>query len=345
MTKTLDSAPVSALFRQLAAAARGGLALQEVGQILTLDQPAVADRHAMPPALLNALARGEALSTAMEASTLPFTTQTVQWVRTAEEQGDLASTLDVLASDFDKQARTTVGLRATLIWPACVAIGMLALMILMSLYVVPTFAETYAGLGVELPLLTRSIFATAHLTASYWWLWMIPLALLLVAYLRGVRTVVAGVETLIGRISFVARVREARFISRLIDMCKALHTNRRLLSAALAHLAATTSRDEWSDATTRLQASLAGSTPLSDALAGETVWPKRLALYVRLGERMGDLATPMAQLSETAESNFRVALFYFERGAMLLIYSLLGICVGMVIAGIYLPIFKLGSAI
>ena len=82
-----------------------------------------------------------------------------------------------------------------------------------------------------------------------------------------------------------------------------------------------------------------------DALGAEPLLPRRMALFAQLGEKMQDLSAPLAQLRESAESDYREALARFERGTVLLLYLVLGVAVGVLVVAVYLPIFKLGSLV
>lgn len=143
----------------------------------------------------------------------------------------------------------------------------------------------------------------------------------------------------------MARYHGALFGLRLLLLLRAHPAHPALQAAALAHLAATTPTPHWAATAARLQEALARGTALSQALATEPALPRRLAPYVQLGERTNDLPAALAALLEAAAEDHRAALARFERGAVLLLYVLLGLGVGTLVLAVYLPIFMLGALV
>jgi|CXWL01.1.fsa_nt_gi type IV pilus assembly protein PilC len=336
-----------ALFRQFAAATRHGLPLHEVAHILAQDPQAGARGRAAIAGLATALAEGDTLAGAMGRSPQAFATETTQWLGLAEQQGQLAAALDALASDHEQRERGRRAVRLALVWPLCLALGVAILFAVLAVFVMPEFSAVYASFGSELPALTRYTFAVAGYAAGGWWLWPPLLVLLVVGH--ATRRLPAGLSATIdavpGRLGFVRRWRSARFVSRLLDMLRAHLAAADLQAAAMGHLAATATPPALAGVASRLQAALAGGSGLADALASEPLLPRQLALYAALGEKMHDLAAPMAQLCEAAEIEHRDALARLERGAVVLVYLLVGVTVGTFVIAVYLPIFRLGAVI
>lgn len=346
-TRRIDFPAMALLFRQLAAAQRRHLPLQEVAGVFTQDRSAPVATGAQPLRLLSGLARGAALSEAMREAQPAFAEDTVRWVAWSEQQGTLADTLDSLADDFERQQRATTALGVALIWPACVAAAIVGVFVLMSIFVIPAFGEAYDSLGADLPALTRHLFISSRIVSAWWWLWLPALLLVMGLALAGKMPprVRAWGHAAAGALGFVARLRQASFVARLLGLLQRHHADRQGLAAALGHLATTTATPRLAGAARQLQAAVPAAEPLSQVLAAQPALPPRVSLFVRLGEKIGDLSAPLAQLGDGAEQEHAVALARFERGAILLLYLLLGLGVGTLVLGIYLPIFKLGSII
>ncbi|SHM90738.1 type II secretion system F family protein [Rhizobacter sp. OV335] len=343
----LDLTGMALLFRQLAGAHRRQLSLQDVANVYAQDPGAPVAAGVQPLRVLQALARGEPLSAALREAQPAFADDTVSWVIAGEQHGTLADTLDSLALDFERQQRSASVLRVALVWPACVAVAIVGLFAVGSIFVVPSFVEVYDSFGVELPVLTRWLFAAGHLASSGWWVW---LPLLLVAVGLAVagklpRRVQRWAHDAAGGLGFVSRLRHASFVARGLGLLQRHHGDRTDLAAALAHLAATTPTRRLAAAARQLRAGVHGTDPLSQALATQPAWPPRVPLFIRLGEKVGDLPSTLSQLNADAAQELEIALARFERGAILTLYLLLGLVAGILVLGIYLPIFKLGSII
>ena len=347
MTRPLHPALGAGLFRQLAAATRHRLPLHEVADILAQDPQAPASERSLLAALAADLGGGAALSDAMHRAPAAFDAATIDWVRLAERQGRLADTLDALAADFERCHQAQRALHLALLWPLCLLGGIALLLVTMATYVMPAFSEMYRDFGVDMPLPSRLVFAGAGRATELWWLWLPLLAALAMGYAtrRLPLPLWRGIDGLLGRIGFVRRVRLANFVSRLLELSHLLWNDPALHAAALGHLAATARTPPLARAAARLQEAVTAGMPLSQALAAEALLPARLSLYTRLGEKMQDLAAPLAQLREAAELTHREALARFERGVVLTLYLLLGLAVGAIVIAVYLPIFQLGSIV
>lgn len=347
MTRPLHPAPGAGLFRQLAAATRHRLPLHEVADILAQDPQAPASQRRLLAGLAASLGGGAALSEAMRRAPGAFDSATIDWIGLAERQDRLADTLDALADDFERRHQAQRALHLALLWPLCLLGGIALLLVTMATYVMPAFSEMYREFGVDMPLPSRLIFAGAGHATELWWLWLPLLAALAIGYATRWLPLPLwrGIDGLLGRIGFVHRVRLANFISRLLDLSHLLWNDPALHAAALGHLAATARTPTLARAAARLQEAVTAGTPLSQALAAEALLPTRLSLYTRLGEKMQDLAAPLAQLRATADLTHREALARFERGTVLTLYLLLGLAVGGIVIAVYLPIFQLGSIV
>jgi type IV pilus assembly protein PilC len=234
-----------------------------------------------------------------------------------------------------------------LVWPLCLSIAIVLLLAMLTIFVMPAFSEFYASFGMPLPGLTEFMFSAARYAGGVWWLWLPLLVVLVSGYVtrKLPARLMSGADSMLSRIGFVRRFRVARFNSRLLNILKSHNGQVELLCASLAHLAATTDQSTLSALALRLREAVGNGTNLSSALAAEPLLPKRMTLYLQLGEKMQDMAGPLAQLCDLAQTEFSRTLVYFERGTIVVLYLLFGATVGMLVVAVYLPIFKLGAIV
>ena len=319
------------------------MALHDVLSILADDpETALPVRRALAAASTR-LAAGVPLSAALRDAMPGLPTATLQWLQEAEATGADATALDTLAADLaniDEARRTR---RLALAWPTTMALCIAALWLLMAVFVVPSFQAVYADFGADLPEPTRALFGFASAAQGSWW-WWLPLLVLLAAVLWFQRRrVLPWVQTAAEEMPAVRRLAQARFARRLLALLLGHADSVPLQVAALAHLAATAPTRRWSGVAARVQAARAGGQALGLALLTEAALPRRLALHLQIGEKLGDVPTVLAQLQNANEADCRDALARFERHTLLLMYGVLGTVAGALVVAIYLPIFKLGS--
>ncbi len=341
----MKSLATAALLQQLAAATRQGLPLADVAAILATDPKTVP--AGAPAAFARSLAAGDKLATALAQTPALSAPATVEWLLLAEQRRQLPAALQAWGDDLALLGSGQRARRLTLLWPSSLAVAVLALWVLLALFVMPAFAETFASFGTALPLPTRAVFAFTNAAGSLWWLWAALLVLGAWAVWRNkLPTAVSrALQRLADRLGFVARWRAAVFGQRLVLLLGAHPGDRPLQAAAMAHLAASTTHAAWAGTAQRLQAGLLAGQGLGTVLQAEAALPRRLAAFVLLGEKTGQTPAALATLTEAAADELQEAQARFERGTVLLLYLLLGLSVGGLVLAVYLPIFGLGAIV
>lgn len=127
------------------------------------------------------ISHGETLSDSMKKRSDVFSQLFISMVKAGEESGNLASSLEVVASQMDKSYALVKKVRGALIYPAVILSAMVVIAILMLIYMVPTLTATFKGLGIELPLSTRVIIAMSDFMVNHTLLVIAALACIVAA--------------------------------------------------------------------------------------------------------------------------------------------------------------------
>lgn len=347
MKTTITASAAAILFRQLGAAERQRLPLAEVLDILCQDQELFGQDQLAVQLLARLLREGQSLSAALAQLPELMPPATAELIQTAERQGKLAATLDEIADDYARQAQGRSALRAAIGWPIVLAIGIGLLVSLLMIFVIPTFKDLFHSFGAELPLLTLGLVWVSDAFANFWWLLLLAAILLFVAWRRDLLPLQAWrkAEQLWLSIPFVRPYFVRRFATRLARWLRLCRDDQALLLASLRHVRGTERFDCFRACAAELEARLAEGKSLGVALADNAPLPQRLALFVQLGEKLGDSAPALDQVIAMSERETADALSQFERGLTISSYLALGLLVGIIVIAIYLPIFKMGSVI
>lgn len=335
------------LFRQLAAATRSNLSYREILEILSKDPEMFGRDTLAVDALARQLADGGALSSALLRLPELAAAETAELVRAAEDQGNLAQILDAIADDYTELEQRKISIRGALSWPLTILAIAVVLVAMMMIFVIPAFKEMYSSFGSDLPAPTLMIIAISDFMVSWWWI----IVFLIVAFvmLKRKKKIPQGMvlftERIVLSIPFARKYLVQAFAARTISWIQVAHNNPPLLLAALRYLRATTAFLSFEFCLLNLEMRLANSTPLSQALFDLDPLPKRLALFMQLGEKNKDIEGALAQIADFSESERISKLAGFERWLTLCIYCILGITVGLFVIGMYMPIFKMGQAI
>ena len=120
--------------------------------------------------LKESLEAGRDLSTAMRQHPAVFSPFYVAMVRVGEATGRLDEIFLRMFEHLEFERETRARIKEALRYPTFVLIAMVVAVAIINVFVIPAFAKVYAGLGAELPLMTRILIETSRLTLAYGWL-------------------------------------------------------------------------------------------------------------------------------------------------------------------------------
>ena len=121
-------------------------------------------------ALKESLEAGRDLSTAMRQHPKIFSPFYVAMVRVGEATGRLDEVFLQMFTYLEFERETRARVKEALRYPTFVLIAMVAAVAVINVWVIPAFAKVYAGMSVELPLMTRILIGTSGFTIAYGWL-------------------------------------------------------------------------------------------------------------------------------------------------------------------------------
>ena len=127
--------------------------------------------------LKESLEAGRDLSTAMRQHPAVFSPFYVTMVRVGEATGRLDEIFMRMFEHLEFERETRARIKEALRYPIFVLIAMVVAVAVINVFVIPAFAKVYAGLGAELPLMTRILIETSRITIDYGWLMLAGIVL------------------------------------------------------------------------------------------------------------------------------------------------------------------------
>lgn len=111
---------------------------------------------------------GRELSAAMRRHPNVFSPFYLNMVRVGETTGRLEEIFLRLFDHLEFEREMRERIRTALRYPMFVIAAMLIAMIIINIFVIPTFAKVYAGFKAELPLMTRILIGTSNFAVQFW---------------------------------------------------------------------------------------------------------------------------------------------------------------------------------
>lgn len=120
--------------------------------------------------LRSSLDSGRELSAAMRRHPKVFSAFYTSMVRVGEMTGRLEDVFQRLAEHLEFEIEMRGRVKAALRYPSFVIVAMIVALMVVNIFVIPTFAELYKGFDAKLPLLTQVLIGFSNFTIKYWWL-------------------------------------------------------------------------------------------------------------------------------------------------------------------------------
>lgn len=127
--------------------------------------------------------RGTHFSEAIAEQPRIFNTLYVSMVQAGEAAGNLDESLNVLASQMEKEHELKSRIRGALVYPAVIVVVMTVIGAIMLTTVVPSLQAVFEDFDADLPPITVAILAMSSIMQRFWW-----------AFLAAVPVVVLGVR-------------------------------------------------------------------------------------------------------------------------------------------------------
>ncbi len=295
--------------------------------------------------LVQATRAGARLSHAMCTLKPPLDATFVAGIRGAEQSGDLANTLNLLATQAERSQALRASVIAALMYPiAVLAIALIAL-IGMLVGVVPAFELQFQNWDVPLPAITQSLlWMSRNLIAHGWEI----IALAGLTWMLVKRTLARFDAARMARDRLWLALPVIGPIHRQLCVSRFGNTLSMLLHAGVDLLEAvdvageSTANLRYRTHAKSIQQALSAGTELSTAMACTGAFPDALIHLCEIGERSGRLGDLLhkaaALLDQESQSHLSGLTSLIEP----ILVTLLGCMIGAMVMALYMPIFQLG---
>ena len=307
--RNVTQTDIGVMSRELATLLRAGLPLDRSFEILInlSGKPRMAELLA---GIRNEVRGGSSLSKALDSQKGVFSRFYVNMIRAGEAGGSLPTVLLRLAEYLERAKALRDNVRASLTYPALLAIVSLGAVVVLLGLVVPRFKPIFAGAGKAVPAMTQVVLAMGDAMRNYWWAMLI--AVVVLAWLAQRRLRDPDVRYRLDRWlvtapivgPLFARIEMARF-SRTLGT---LLTNGVTLVAALNIVRETMANAWLSEAIGGVARELKEGRGLGRPMMETGRFPMLAVHMIQVGEETGRLDDMLMQVAETYDREVEVAI-------------------------------------
>jgi type IV pilus assembly protein PilC len=290
---------------------------------------------------------GHTLADALGKHRHAFSALYVNMVAAGEAGGILDTILLRLATFLEKNDAIVRKVKGAMIYPAVIfSVAGIAVVVLL-IFVIPTFQQMFASVGMELPLPTRVVIFASEVLQGFWWL----IGGGIVAAVFGIRRYyqTEGGQLVLDK--FMLKMPVLGDLLRKSAVSRFTRTLGTLISSGVSILdgleitAKTAGNRVIHDAVMGSRASIAGGETISGPLEKSGVFPPMVTSMIAVGQATGGLDEMLTKIADFYDDEVDAAV-----GALLslmepIMIVVLGVIVGGMIMAMYLPIFDMVNAV
>lgn len=345
-TRKIKAFDIAMLLQQLATLISANIALIKCCDILISMQQKNSLRiliHDIKQQLLS----GKTLHLSMKRYPHYFDMLTCQLIKIGEQTGKLDTLLISIANHHEKNIAFKRQLKQMLFYPCIIMLTSFLITACMFIFVIPHFAEFFSNSQDTLPFITRIIFDMA-LFLNQHLLWIgLGLCIFICGFFH--EPTLCRMKALFNRIlHFIPAIPHCQHHLLLIKFARNLALTYAAgvpIMEALPLSSQTTTQSRFIQQLKLLQYKVISGVPLHQAMHTNSYYPAIMVQMVKIGEETGRLDDMLHKCADIMEADINQTIQRFSQMLEPLIMVVLGVLIGGLVIGMYLPIFKLGSAL
>jgi len=292
---------------------------------------------------------GETFSNSLKLFNRAFPDIYISMVQAGEASGDLDGVLLQLADYLEASEELKRRIRSAMTYPV-VAFSMIILIAAgLIIFVVPQFAEIFNSFGKALPAPTQMLInaSNAMRTMTFWG---IALGTIIgtVAFLRIYGSTATGKYTLDSlklRLPIFGPLMRKVAISRFARTLSTLTRSGVSILQAMEIVERTAGNEVYAKAIREAAEAVRSGETLAEPLARAQVFPAMVTRMIGVGEKTGALEGMLAKISDFYDSEVKATVDALTSLIEPMLIGIMGIVVGGIVMGLFMPIFQLSSIV
>jgi type IV pilus assembly protein PilC len=290
---------------------------------------------------------GHTLADAMGKHPKVFTELFVNMVAAGEAGGILDTILLRLATFLEKNDALIRKIKGAMIYPAVIfSVAGMAVVILL-LFVIPTFQQMFDAAGIPLPLPTRVVIGMSSILQGYWWAMGGGIIgfIFLLRYTYGTDGGQLFIDRMLLSFPILGDLQRKAAVARFTRTLGTLVSSGVSILEGLEITAKTAGNRVIHDAVMGSRASIAGGETIAGPLKESGVFPPMVVQMINVGEQTGGLDEMLTKIADFYDEEVDAAVEALLAAMEPIMIVVLGVVVGGMIVAMYLPIFDMINAV
>lgn len=344
--KKLKPRDLSVFCRQFLSILKAGVSMISALEMLT-DQTENKKLKEGLKSVKDNVEKGDTLSVAMKKQDGLFPPILLNMIAAGESSGSLEVSLERMSVHFEKDARIKGMVKKAFMYPIVLIFVMIAVVVVMLTFVIPQFKSMFDDIGSDLPGFTKAALALSDSMQNTWYIWLIGIAVLILAYKLYVSTpngsrVVAALKLKIpvfGSLSVkTACARFARTLSTLMASGMPLIDSINICAKVLDNVL-------YKDALVETSRQIERGVSLTTPLEKSGLFPSMVIHMISIGEETGSMEEMLTNVADYYDEEVEMTTQQATALMEPIIIVMMALVVCALIAVIYGPMVQLYSDI
>jgi len=342
----VEEKDISIFFRQLSTMINAGLPLVQCFELAERGS----EKKAMTKLLKDvrqSLEGGNPLGETMRKFPDEFDRLTCALVEAGEQGGILDTILLRLCTYKEKALSLKAKIKSAMVYPLAILVVSFIVTSILMIFVIPIFAEMFAGFGAELPAPTQMAMTLSDLFVEFWYV-VVFAPILLVVAIKSLYKTPKGryqLDKLLLALPVLGDVLRKASVARFCRTFSTLSAAGVPILEALDTVAETSGNVVIEEVILSSKDSISQGQTLTAPLEASKIFPVMVTQMISIGEQTGSLEEMLGKIADFYEEEVDTAVENMQQLMEPLIMAFLGVVIGGLVIAMYLPIFQMAAVI
>jgi len=332
--------------RQIASMSRSGLPLLQIVDGLRRGTPSKPLAKVLFD-VRSSLDGGLRLANALARHPSVFSPFYVSMIRVGEDAGRLDEAFDNLLRQLEFSDTVGKKVKAATRYPLFVTGALAVAMAILTIFVIPTFAKSFASMKIELPLLTRMIMAVSSFMVSYWWLVFLAAFAGIYALGRHIKTPSGRLwwDTLSLRFPVLGKVASKSAMARFCESFATAIKSGVPIAQALELAAGVVDNALYEERILMMRQGLERGESVARLATGARIFTPLELQMIAVGEETGNLEGMLGKLAESYQRDVEFEVSRLSQSIEPILLGVMGLMVALLVAGIFMPMWGMSEGL
>ncbi|MFC1676526.1 type II secretion system F family protein [Planctomycetota bacterium] len=331
---------------QLAALLKAGMQLTVALKTLSRQ---TANKHltSVISELYSDIEQSSSLSEAMAKHPKIFSKVYTAIVKAAEESGSLSETLSLLSKELKAQATINSQIRSAMIYPIFLLVVSVAVIVVLTTFVIPKFIELFVTANQALPLPTKILVNSTEFLKSFWPVFLLITASMAFFCLIALRNqhFKLSVDSALLRLPLIGTLNRKLQLARFARTFGSLLAGGVNIMSAINTTKGITRNTAFAREIDNVESGVLSGVTLAKVMGEQKYFSEITANMVAVGEDTGTLPEMLMEIADmhVQESESAINVMTSLLGPFMII--VLGIIIGFIVLAILMPIFETSTMV